>query len=136
MVGIGLAGFAFAALVLAAPSTPVVLAGVVVAGVSLSWLVVAFVTALQLRTPLPLQGRVSSAADLLVGAPQTFSIAFGAALSTVVDYRLLLAAIAAVCGGAGGWLASRPREGTVAETVSPVERAPEGHPEAPRRARA
>jgi MFS family permease len=137
LVGIGLVGFAFAALVLAAPSTPVVLAGVVVAGVALSWLVVAFVTALQLRTPLPLQGRVSSAADLLVGTPQTFSIAFGAALSTVVDYRLLLGAIAAVCGGAGGWLASRPPEGAaVAENVSPVERAPEAHPEAPRRARA
>ncbi len=110
LVGVGLGGFALGALILAAPSTPVVLAGVIVAGVSLSWLVVAFVTALQLRTPLPLQGRVSSAADLLVGTPQTFSIAFGAALSTVVDYRLLLGAIAAVCGGARR-LAGQPAAG-------------------------
>jgi predicted MFS family arabinose efflux permease len=111
LVGVGLAGFGFSTLVLVVPSIPVDFAAIVICGASISCLVIAFGTALQLRTPLPLQGRVSSAADLLVGTPQTFSIAFGAALSTVVDYRLLLIVMAGVTGAAGVWLATRAPEG-------------------------
>ena len=67
-----------------------------VIGAGISWAVVAFGTAIQRRTPGHLQGRVYAAADTLVGVPQTLPIALGAGLSTLVDYRLLLVAIAAV----------------------------------------
>jgi predicted MFS family arabinose efflux permease len=113
LVAVGLAGFGFAMLVLVIPSMPVDFTAVVIGGASISWLVIAFGTALQLRTPLPLQGRVSSAADLLIGTPQTFSIAFGAALSTVVDFRLLLVTVAGVTGAAGVWLGTRLPERAV-----------------------
>ena len=56
-------------------------------------------TAIQVRTPLRLQGRVSSAADMFVSTPQTISIALGAALIAVVDYRLLVVVEARRGGG-------------------------------------
>jgi hypothetical protein len=67
--------------------------------------VVAFGTAVQLRTPPDLQGRVYSAADTLVGTPQTLSIALGAALVAIVDYRILIVAMALVTGAAGAFMA-------------------------------
>jgi hypothetical protein len=66
---------------------------------------VAFGTAIQLRTPADLQGRVYSAADMILGTPQTLSIALGAALITVVDYRILIVAMGVVAGGCGVFMA-------------------------------
>lgn len=83
---------------------PVVL-GFVIAGIGLSWAVVAFGTAVQTRTPPELQGRVYSAADTLIGVPQTISIALGAFLITVVDYRVLIVVMAVVTGLVGVLLA-------------------------------
>ena len=68
-----------------------VLAGSVVAGFGISVITVGFTTILQRRTPAPLVGRVSLAAETLTSGPQTISIAAGAMLISVVDYRLLLA---------------------------------------------
>jgi len=48
------------------------------------------------RTPADLLGRVDAALTIAVTVPQTASIALGAALVAVVDYRLLLAVMAAV----------------------------------------
>jgi MFS family permease len=84
-----------------------VLAGVVLFGVGMPWIVVAAITLLQRLTPAELQGRAYSAADLLLGAPQTASIAAGAALLTVVGYRWLLAAQAAVVAVAAVYLLTR-----------------------------
>ena len=50
---------------------------VMVAGFGVSWFIVGLMTALQVRTPLRLQGRVSSAADVFISTPQTVSIAVG-----------------------------------------------------------
>jgi MFS family permease len=61
-VGLGLGLFGACALLLAAPSLPIVLVGFFVAGVGIVWAIVAFNTALQTRTPLVIQGRVSAAA--------------------------------------------------------------------------
>ena len=58
-------------------------------------------------TPAELQGRAYSAADLLLGAPQTASIAAGAALVAVVGYRWLLGAEAAVVAIAAAYLLTR-----------------------------
>src|SRR4029077_19948583 len=62
LVGVGLALFAIADLCLVVPSLGVVLAAGPVAGVGVAWAIVAFSTALQTRTPLAIQGRVSAAA--------------------------------------------------------------------------
>jgi MFS family permease len=79
--------------------------GIAIAGAGLSFAVVGFGTAIQLRTPPELQGRVYSAADTLVGTPQIISIALGAAILSVVDYRVSIATMAVVTALCGGYLA-------------------------------
>lgn len=79
----------------ALPSLPVILIGLVITGLGLATMVVGFTTVIQRRTPGPLIGRVSTAAETLVTGPQTISIAAGAALVSVVDYRLLLMVVTA-----------------------------------------
>ena len=91
-LGVGVLLFAAGDALFLIPSLAPVLVGFTVAGAGLSWAVVAFGTAIQLRTPADLQGRVYSAADMILGTPQTLSIALGAALITVVDYRILIVA--------------------------------------------
>lgn len=120
-VGLGVALFGLGDLTFASSSLPVVFVGIAVAGFGVSWLIVAFGTALQVRTPDALQGRVYSAADALAGTPQTISIAVGAGLSTLVDYRLLVLAMAVVTGAVGAFLLTR----------RDVPRAPVGRPAQP-----
>ena len=93
------------------PSLGVVLAAAPIAGVGVAWAIVAFSTALQTRTPLAIQGRVSAAADLTLSVAQTTSIATGALLSTLVDYRILFVVMAVVVVGCSGYLVTR-REAT------------------------
>ncbi len=64
--------------------------GMALIGFGVSVAVVAFVTERQLRTPATLQGRVSSATNLLLNLPQVFLTVAGAWLLGVVDYRILL----------------------------------------------
>ena len=47
-----------------------------------------------------------SAADTIIGTPQTASIAVGAAILTIVDYRVSIAAMAVVCALCGSYLAA------------------------------
>ena len=104
-VGLALALDAAGALALTQASLRVVLAGFVVMGLAVSWLLVGYATARQRLTPPRLQGRVTSATDVLINGPQTVSIALGALLIDLVDYRILLLSIAAVllaCGGVLG----------------------------------
>jgi MFS family permease len=89
--GIGLAAFGIGSGLCILTSLPTVLAGKTVAGVGFVIIMIGFVTVLQRRTPQPLIGRVSTAAETLTSGPQTISIAAGAALISLVDYRLLLA---------------------------------------------
>ena len=49
---------------------------------------------------------MSSAADVLVGVPQTVSIALGAGLVGIVDYRVLIGLMAAVTVACGAYLAT------------------------------
>jgi MFS family permease len=118
-VGLGLGLFGACGLLLAIPSLPVVLVGFFVAGLGIVWAIVAFNTALQTRTPLAIQGRVSAAVDLSLSLAQTASIATGAVLSTFVDYRVLLVALAAVVGGSAIYLVTR-REPVIQAEVSPL----------------
>jgi Na+/melibiose symporter-like transporter len=119
LVAGGLALFAVGDGLLIVPRLPAAIVGIVIAGVGVSWAVVGFGSAVQLRTPQDLQGRVYSAAELVVGLPQTLSIAAGAALSTVVDYRLLLAAMAAVATACGAYLAVRGEPAPAAHYAPP-----------------
>jgi MFS family permease len=119
LVGIGLALFGACAFLLAVPSLAVVLCSLVVAGVGIVWAIVAFNTALQTRTPLAIQGRVSAAVDVSISIAQTTSIAAGAALSTIVDYRVLLGAMAAVMVTSAGYLVTR-REQAIPAEVAPL----------------
>jgi MFS family permease len=118
-VGLGLGLFGTCALLLAVPSLPIVLVGFFVAGVGIVWAIVAFNTALQTRTPLVIQGRVSAAVDLSLSLAQTASIATGAVLSTFVDYRVLLVVLAAVVVGSAIYLVTR-REPVIQAEVSPL----------------
>jgi MFS family permease len=88
--GIGIALLAAGTLLLASATLPVALAGKVLFGFGLPWVVVGLMTLLQRLTPPHLQGRAYSASELVLGAPQTLSVAAGAALVTVLDYRVLL----------------------------------------------
>jgi MFS family permease len=109
LVGIGMPVFAFGDFTFVSSNLPLILIGIALAGIGVSWVIVGVFTALQVRTPLRLQGRVASAADLLISTPQTVSIAAGAALITLVDYRVLVVAEAAAVLLCGLYLLSRKR---------------------------
>jgi len=117
LVGLGLALFAVADLCLIAPSIGVVLVAGPLAGIGVAWAIVGFSTALQLRTPLAIQGRVSAAADLSLSVAQATSIATGALLSTLVDFRILFAVMAAVVLACAGYLLSREEPTPAAATM-------------------
>jgi MFS family permease len=110
IVGLGLGIFGVGDLLLIVPSLPIVLLGFTIAGVGIMWAIVGFSTALQLRTPLAIQGRVSAAADISLNVAQTVSIATGAALSTIVDYRILFVAMAVVVVSSATYLVTRRHE--------------------------
>jgi hypothetical protein len=61
------------------------------------------------------QGRVAAAANMLFSVPQTISIAAGAALITVIDYRIEIIAMAAVFALAAAYLLTRRSDETTAE---------------------
>jgi MFS family permease len=119
IVGLGLGIFGIGDLLLIVPSLPIVLLGFTIAGVGIMWAVVGFTTALQIRTPLVIQGRVSAAADISLSIAQTVSIAAGAALSTVVDYRILFVAMAVVVVASAIYLVTR-RDASVVTAESPA----------------
>jgi MFS family permease len=122
LVGVALALFGACVSVLPWATTAIVLAGFPLAGVGIAWAIVAFNTAVQVRTPLAIQGRVSAAADLSLSLAQTISIATGAALSTVFGYRVLFLAMGVVVLASAAYLLTR-RAVSAASTVpaSPAE---------------
>ena len=110
VAGLGMVVFSVGVTLLTSGTLSVVLAGLVLFGIGIPWIVVALFTLLQRTTPGPLQGRVYSAVEVFVGAPQTLSIALGALLVAFVDYRLLLLVEGLVVAGAGVWLLTRAEQ--------------------------
>lgn len=100
LVGLALVAFALSGLTMFASQDQVVLAGRVLGGAAIPWAFVPAATVRQRMTPPRLQGRTSSAVNLAITLPQTASIAAGAALLTVADFRWSLAAIAVVTSAA------------------------------------
>lgn len=94
-----------AAVMALAPSLWLVFLAVVTFGYSLPPMMIAFGTLMQLRTPGRLMGRVSTANDVVLGTPQTVSIAVGALLVSLLDYRLIFAIMAGVTAAAAAYLA-------------------------------
>ncbi len=66
-----------------------------VMGAGIPVVIVAYNTLLQKQTPGRLMGRVSTATEVLVTTPQALSIAVGALLVTLLDYRLIFAVMCA-----------------------------------------
>jgi MFS family permease len=110
LAGIGIALFGVGDCLWLVARTPVVLSSTVVSGLGIVWAVVALATAFQVRSPSQVQGRVSAAANMLFSVPQTISIAVGAALITVVDYRLEIIAMAVVFALSAAYLLTRRPE--------------------------
>jgi MFS family permease len=92
----------------ATSSLALVLAGAVVFGAGLSWIIVGAVTLLQRSTPAHLQGRAYAVLEMTLAVPQTAAVAVGAALVGLVDHRLLLLAMATLMGVAAAVLRTRP----------------------------
>ncbi|MGP7997394.1 MAG: MFS transporter [Streptosporangiaceae bacterium] len=97
-----------------------VLAGGALLGVCIVWINVGGITLLQRRTPGRLLGRVDAAANVLITVPQAASIAVGAAVIAVLDYRILLAVMAAVMLAAAGYLARVPALPVGTATGDPI----------------
>jgi MFS family permease len=125
LVGAGLIVAAVGGLMMTVQNLAFVAVGTAVFGVAVPWVVVGYGTAIQLRTPPILQGRVASAAEGIVVAPQTVSIAVGAALSTVFDYRILYVVMAGVFVASGAALfVGRIPEATALADAQAVEGGP------------
>jgi MFS family permease len=109
-VAAGLAAFAAGCVLLAVPWLGTVLAGSVLCGLAVPWVLGATMAAMQRLTPGELRGRVFAVFNLLANGPQALSIAVGAALTTVADYRVLLVTMAVVVAGAASYLMTRPEQ--------------------------
>jgi MFS family permease len=111
LAGVGIALFGAGAFFWMVPSIPVVLLSTAVAGVGIVWAVVSLSTAYQRRSPSQVQGRVAAAANMLFSVPQTIGIAAGAALITVLDYRIEILAMSVVFLVSACYLLTRRSDG-------------------------
>lgn len=111
----------------ASPSVVWVAASITLFGCALPLLVVSYMTLLQRRTPQRLMGRVSVAAEVVMTAPTAISLAVGALLVTVVDWRLIFAVIGAVTLLGAGHVAFWLRQVLLRPAaLGPAEPAPPG----------
>lgn len=120
MTGLGLAACAVSPLLMMPSSLPAVLAGAALFGCGLPWIIVGSMTLLQRLTPPDLQGRAAGAAELMTSTSQTFSIALGAGLLTVLDYRILLGMITGFVALSAGYLLTRPEHRRAARSPTPT----------------
>src|SRR5690606_19382707 len=84
-MGVGLFPVAGSSLALA-------IVGLLLIGLGVPWVVVAFSTLRQRLTPNNLQGRTSSAANVALNVPQTGALALSSIAVGLIDYRLLIVA--------------------------------------------
>jgi MFS family permease len=110
LAGVGLLLFGLGDALWLVPRLYVVLPAMAIAGLGIIWAIVALGTSYQRYSPGELQGRVSAAANMLFSVPQTLSIAAGAALITLVDYRVEIVAMGIVFAFASAYLLTRRRE--------------------------
>jgi len=99
-------------------TVPLVLAGAIGFGIANTLYMVSYITIMQTRTPLELQGRVMTATEALISIPYVCSFAIGAALVSILDFRVIYAASAVALVACGLYVArdSGEPEGSIAET--------------------
>jgi MFS family permease len=114
LAGLGLAIFAVGDGLWLFPRVWVVLPATAIAGLGIVWAVVALGTAYQRRSPTHVQGRVAAAANMLLSVPQTISIALGAVLITLIDYRIEIVTMAVVLCLSSAYLLTRREASEVA----------------------
>ncbi|HEX5771182.1 MAG TPA: MFS transporter [Nocardioidaceae bacterium] len=104
---------------------------VAVLGAGIPLMIVAYNPLLQRQTPSRLMGRVSTATEVLITTPQAVSIAVGALLVTLIDYRLIFTMMAVGTALAAVYLLTmlRGRLDTAASALpEPVRVAPASTP--------
>ncbi len=69
-------------------------------GIALPLFTVAFMTLIQRRTPQAIMGRVSTAVEVVMAAPQAISLAIGSLLVVLISYRLIFLVMAVVTAAA------------------------------------
>lgn len=94
---LGVLLLAVAVLASAVPLVPVVIAGSVLIGISVTWTIIAFITLRQTEAPAGLQGRTAAATSMLINVPQVGANMIAAALIGVIDYRALIITTSAIC---------------------------------------
>lgn len=92
----GMIASAIAAVLLLTDLLPVILIGMAMAGACDLWVNIGGYTIIQRNTPANLLARVDAALSMAIMIPQVLSLAIGAALIAVIDYRILLAGVAAI----------------------------------------
>ncbi|HET8895133.1 MAG TPA: MFS transporter, partial [Gaiellaceae bacterium] len=115
LAGVGVALFGAGIALWLISDAAVVLAGTAVAGAGIVWAVVSLSTAYQRRSPADVQGRVAAAANMLFSVPQTISIAAGAALIALIDWRIEIVAVCCVFALASAYMLTRPNEAAKVE---------------------
>jgi MFS family permease len=108
-VGVGMLAWA---------TLPVVLVAAVAIGIAVSFFNVAFVTLIQRRTDVAMQGRVMSAVEAVFTVPYAASIAAGAVLISVVSFRTIYLAQAVMFLALAGYLTLTARGRTTPQTPS------------------
>jgi Na+/melibiose symporter-like transporter len=103
-VAVGLAVLAAGLGGLVYPQVALGLVAAPLAGIGVSLIAVSFATLMQRRTPAAMMARMSTATDLLIGGPQTASIAAGALLVSVVDFRWMFLTTAVALAAVAVWL--------------------------------
>jgi MFS family permease len=121
VVGLGAIAFAVADLALVYPSLAIIFVVGPIAGIGVAWAIVGYSTVLQTKTPFAVQGRVASAADLAISTAQTLSIATGAALATIINWRVLFVVMAVVVAGSAVWMLTRRDEEPVVAAPATME---------------
>jgi MFS family permease len=94
LVACGLVACAACSVLLTTSSDAVVTGGAFLLGVAAPWMVVGTSVVIQRAAPAELLGRSFAAFEMSVTVPQTASIALGAGLITILDYRVLLLSVA------------------------------------------
>jgi Na+/melibiose symporter-like transporter len=115
LAGLGMILAAAGFLLLIPSQLPAVLAGCVLLGGSISWIIVGIMTLFQRRTPPELMGRTDAAFTIAYTVPQTMAIALGAGLIALLNYRILLLAIAGLMALAAGYLCTRREQRPTAD---------------------
>jgi hypothetical protein len=130
---LALTGAVLATILRAIPELYCVLAGNLVMGIAVPWLLVSAITSAQGRSPAAIRGRVIAAASLAGNLPQLFGQAIGAALVAVLPYFALCSIVAGVIGTSAAGLAVStlglsPRKASGPSRLAPeLERSP-AHP--------